>query len=312
MALLNTASRSGTSGKALAWLPIAALAVFIIAPQAAMIAYAFFVNGEFTLRGFTGLLEDSSFYSSITLSLIIAVSTVVLLIVVLVPATVAVHLWAPKLSGLLSILCTLPLVIPAIALVAGLLQVLRTMSATGRGTPLNALSMSLQNSDFPIALIGTYAILCLPFTYRSINAALSTIPLRVFFEASSSLGANTWTTIVRTVLPNIRGSILFSAFFAFALGFAEYTVAATMSVQSLPVYMTTLSATNFRASIALSLLSNFITWALIAIAMVYADRVGKPGIGKRKKRAINPPIPAAPIAKNNALTPTPVPVATKE
>jgi len=266
---------SPKTGKALAWIPVALLGVFIVAPQLAMILYAFFANGQFTFSGFQGLFDDSAFYSSLGLSVIIAVTTVVVLIITLVPAVVAVHLWAPKLSGTLSILCTLPLVIPAIALVAGLLQILRTMSATGRGTPLNALSMTLQNNDFPIALIGTYVVLCLPFTYRSINAALSSIPLKVFFEASSSLGAGTWKTLFSIVLPNIRGSILFSAFFAFALGFAEYTVASVMSVRTLPVYMTTLSATNFRASIALSILSNFITWGLLALAMVTAERAGK-------------------------------------
>lgn len=270
MAQVNT-----KAGVFLPWLPIAALVVFIVGPQLAMLAYTFFSNGEFTLSGFSGLFDNPGFYRSLFLSLIIAISTVIVLVIVLVPAVVAVHLWAPKLAGILSILCTLPLVIPAIALVAGLLQILRTMSATGRGTPLNALSASLQNSDFPVALIGTYVVLCLPFTYRSINAALHTIPLRVYFEASSSLGAGTWTTLGRIVFPNIRGSILFSAFFSFALGFAEYTVAATMSVPTLPVFMTTLSATDFRASIALSILSNLITWGLLAFAMVYAERAWK-------------------------------------
>lgn len=278
MAQVNT-----KSGKALAWIPVTLLGVFIVAPQLAMILYAFFANGQFTLAGFQGLFNDPTFYSSLGLSIVIALTTVVILVITLVPAVVAVHLWAPKLSGTLSILCTLPLVIPAIALVAGLLQILRTMSATGRGTPLNALSMMLQNNDFPIALIGTYVVLCLPFTYRSINAALSSIPLKVFFEASSSLGAGTWKTLFSIVLPNIRGSIMFSAFFAFALGFAEYTVASVMSVRTLPVYMTTLSATDFRASIALSILSNFITWGLLALAMVTAERAGKKSAQKARR-----------------------------
>lgn len=170
-----TPTSSSTPRRVLAWLPIIALAVFIVAPQVAMVAYAMFSNGEFTVSAFAGLIGNNAFYNALTLSLVISLATVVLLVVVLVPAVVAVHLWAPKLSGLLSILCTLPLVIPAIALVAGLLQILRTMASTGRGSPLNVLSASLQNSDFPIALIGTYVVLSLPFTYRSVNAALGTI-----------------------------------------------------------------------------------------------------------------------------------------
>lgn len=115
-------------------------------------------------------------------------------------------------------------------------------------------------------------VLCLPFTYRSINAALISIPLRTYYEASFSLGAGTWKTLMKIVLPNIRGSIVFSAFFTFALSLGEYTVAATMSYQTLPVYMATLANSDFRASVALSLLSNIITWALLAFAMYYSDR----------------------------------------
>lgn len=48
--------------------------------------------------------------------------------------------------------------------------------------------------------------------------------------------------------------------------------------------MTTLSSTDFRASIALSLLSNVITWGLLAVAMIYAERAGKKSTSKKTKR----------------------------
>ena len=277
MARLNSKSKYS-----LAWLPIFSILIFIATPQIAMAFYAFFRNGKLTPEAFTSLLNKPAFYSSLGLSLIIAVSTVVVLILTLVPAVVAVHLWAPKLRGLLSILCTLPLVIPSISLVAGLLQVLRAMSATRRGTPLNTISMIMQDSNFPISLIGTYVVLCLPFTYRSINAALTSIPLRVLYEASASLGATTWKTLFSVVLPNIRGAVIFSALFSFSLGFGEYTVASVMSVRTLPVYMTTLSATDFRVSIALSLLFNALTWSLLAFAMVVAERAGNTPFRKQR------------------------------
>lgn len=253
---------------------LAATALFVIGPQAGLVAYSFWrQDGSFTLDGFSALAESSQFFSSLALSLVIAVVTIVALILVLVPAVVAVHLWAPRLKGTLSVVCTLPLVVPSIALVAGLLSVLRGLSSQGRGSVGSSLSQFLQSDTVPVALIGTYVVLCLPFTYRSINAALESIPLRTFYEASYSLGASTWCTLVKIVLPNIRGSVLFSAFFAFALALGEYTVAATMSYQTLPVYMATLSNTDFRASVSLSILSNLITWSLLAFAMYYADKV---------------------------------------
>lgn len=259
--------------KTISWAPVIAIAVFILAPQLGLAAYAFWKgDAGFTLEGFSSLFESSAFFDALILSLSIAIVTIFVLILVLVPAVVAVQLWAPKLQGILNVLCTLPLVIPSIALVAGLVSILSTLSSQGRGTFSNSLSQALQSDTLPITLIGTYVVLCLPFTYRSINAALTSIPLRTYYEASFSLGAGTWKTLMKIVLPNIRGSIVFSAFFTFALSLGEYTVAATMSYQTLPVYMATLANSDFRASVALSLLSNIITWALLAFAMYYSDR----------------------------------------
>lgn len=259
--------------KTISWVPVIAIAVFILAPQLGLAAYAFWKgDAGFTLEGFSSLFESSAFFDALILSLSIAIVTIFVLILVLVPAVVAVQLWAPKLQGILNVLCTLPLVIPSIALVAGLISILSTLSSQGRGTFSNSLSQALQSDTLPITLIGTYVVLCLPFTYRSINAALTSIPLRTYYEASFSLGAGTWKTLMKIVLPNIRGSIIFSAFFTFALSLGEYTVAATMSYQTLPVYMATLANSDFRASVALSLLSNIITWALLAFAMYYSDR----------------------------------------
>lgn len=259
--------------KSISWVPVIAIAVFILAPQLGLAAYAFWKgDAGFTLEGFSSLFESTAFFDALILSLSIAVVTIFVLILVLVPAVVAVQLWAPKLQGILNVLCTLPLVIPSIALVAGLMSILGTLSSQGRGTFSNSLSQALQSDTLPVTLIGTYVVLCLPFTYRSINAALTSIPLRTYYEASFSLGAGTWKTLMKIVLPNIRGSVVFSAFFTFALSLGEYTVAATMSYQTLPVYMATLANSDFRASVALSLLSNIITWALLAFAMYYSDR----------------------------------------
>lgn len=269
--------QQGTSaGCVLAWVPIVAGLLFVLAPQVALIVYAFVdSNYNFTADGFTSILTSPGFASSLSLTLVISVATVIVLILCLVPVIVVMRLWAPRLEGLLAMVCTLPLVIPAIALVAGLMSVLRAASRQGRGSIGASFSQFMQMNEFPIVLVGTYVVLCLPFTYRSLNAALSSIPLRTLYEASSSLGAKGWTTLRSVVLPNIAGSVLFSAWFAFALAFGEYTVASTMAVHTLPVWMATLAGTNFRASIAASLLSNFLTWTLLAFATIHAGRFGK-------------------------------------
>lgn len=289
-ALSSTAATRGGASKKVSWVAVAVAAVAVAVPQLGLAAYALISQGSLTASGFLGFLSDPQFYRSLGLSVALAAATVVVLIAALVPAVVAVHLWAPKLSGVLSVVCTLPLVIPSIALVAGLMAVLQGLASQGRGSAANQLAQGLQNPDFPVAVVGAYVILALPFTYRSIDAALSAIPLRTYVEASESLGAGTWRTLAKVVAPNIRGSVIFSACFAFCLAIGEYTVAATMSVNTLPVYMATLSTTDFRASIALSLVSNIVTWGLLAFAMVYAGRFGQPTSGDSGSHSTHPAV----------------------
>ena len=266
---------SRTTVRFLAWLPLVALAIFILTPLLSSLTYSFFrSDGSFTTSGLTGLADSGKIIAPLTRSLIVSVLAVVVLVLTLVPAVVAVHLWAPRLRSLLSILCTLPLVVPAIAIVAGLSAVLRSLASHGRGSLGMEINTLLQNQDLPLVLVGTYVVLCLPFTFRSIDAGLSTLPLRTLYESSSILGAGLWTTLWRAVIPNIRGPVMFSAFFTFALSIAEYTVAATLSINTLPVFLNTLSNTNFRGSITLSVLLNLTTWLLLASATISASRFG--------------------------------------
>ncbi|MGC3020921.1 MULTISPECIES: ABC transporter permease [unclassified Brevibacterium] len=290
----------------MAWLPLAALAIFILTPLLSSLTYSFFrADGSFTTSGLTGLADSGKIVAPLMRSLIVSVLAAVILVVTLVPAVVAVHLWAPRLRSVLSILCTLPLVVPAIAIVAGLSAVLRSLASQGRGSFGMQLNTMLQSQDLPLVLVGTYVILCLPFTFRSIDAGLSTLPLRTLFESSSILGAGLGTTLRRVVIPNIRGPVMFSLFFTFALSIAEYTVAATLSINTLPVFLNTLSSTNFRGSITLSVLLNLTTWLLLAAATVSASRFGhRPNaVSEDDETEADDPAPASAAAsRKDAVT----------
>lgn len=283
--------------KFLVWLPIVALAIFILTPLLSSLTYSFFrSDGSFTTSGLTGLADSGKIVAPLTRSVIVSVLAAAVLIATVVPAVVAVHLWAPKMRSVLSILCTLPLVVPAIAIVAGLSAVLRNLASHGRGSLGMELNTILQSQDLPLVLVGTYVVLCLPFTFRSIDAGLSTLPLRTLYESSSILGARMGTTLWQVVMPNIRGPIIFSAFFTFALSIAEYTVAATLSINTLPVFLNTLSSTNFRGSITLSVLLNLTTWLLLASATLSASRFGHRSQAEPAPTAANEPRKEAEIS----------------
>ncbi|MBP2435419.1 ABC transporter permease [Microbacterium amylolyticum] len=257
----------------LRWVPILAVALYLAVPIICSIAFATFPGGSFSLRAFEVLTGDQNLASAALRTLTIAAITIVVLLLTLVPAVVAVHLWAPRLRPLLEVLCTLPLVVPSIALAAGVISLLRWGASQGRGSVPGQISQTLQNPDLPLILVGTYVVLCLPFTFRSIDAGLRTIPLKAIVEGSTILGASTWGTIWRVVLPNIAGPVRFSAFFGTALCFGEFSIAATLSQQTVPVWLFTVSQTDFRASIAVAVLLNLTTWALMLLATVAASRM---------------------------------------
>lgn len=171
-------------------------------------------------------------------------------------------------------LCTLPLVVPPIAVAAGVVALLRWGAQQGRGSVPSQISQFLQNPELPLILVGTYVVLCLPFTFRSIDAGLRTIELKALVEGSASLGSSTLGTIWRVVIPCIRGPVLFAVFFATAVCFGEFAVAATLNRETIPVWLFTVSSTDFRASIAVSVILHLTTWTLLLIASFTAGRYG--------------------------------------
>lgn len=269
------------------WLPIVAVALYVTVPVLCSIYYAVFPGGSFSLAAYSVITDDASLAAAATRTVLIAVLTIVTLVATLVPAVLAVHLWAPRLRPVLEILCTLPLVVPPIALAAGVVALLRWGAQQGRGSLASEVSQFIQHPDLPLILVGTYVVLCLPFTFRSIDAGLRTIPLKAMVEGSSSLGSSVWGTVWRVVIPNIRGPVLFSVFFATAVCLGEFAIAATLNRETIPVWLFTVSNSNFRASIAIAVLLNLSTWILLLVATLSAGRFSALGKAKRKAAALD-------------------------
>ncbi len=141
-------------------------------------------------------------------------------LVLMVPTTVYVHLRLPQLRRLLEGITILPIVIPPVVLIIGVLQV-----APGflKGTP------------YLLALV--YVILAMPFAYRSLDAGLRAIDLKTMVEASSSLGAGWLTTLWRVVLPNMRTAMLSATVLTVALVLGEFTMASLALYQTFPVWI---------------------------------------------------------------------------
>ncbi|HET7666356.1 MAG TPA: ABC transporter permease subunit [Mycobacterium sp.] len=197
------------------------------------------ISGGRTTRAWQNLIADEALYSSIVISLLLAVFTVVAMLVVLVPTMIWVRLRTPWAKGMVEFLCLLPLTIPALVIVVGLRNVY--------------LWVTYFLGESALTLTFVYVVLVLPFAYRSIDAALAAIDLKTLAEAARSLGASWVTTILRVVVPNIWSGILSAAFISIAVVLGEYTIASLSGFQTLQVQIVQIGKTDGPTSVAASL-----------------------------------------------------------
>ncbi|MFE7329594.1 ABC transporter permease [Streptomyces sp. NPDC057565] len=216
-------------------------------------------------RAYTGILGASGFTDSLALTLKLAAATIVLVLGLLVPALVTVRLAAPRLRTLVEIVCMLPLVVPAVALVAGISAVLRWGPDYFAGTPIFQALVAIQDQNFPFVLVLAYTLMALPLAYRTLDAGIAAIDLRILVEAARACRAPWPRTLLQVVLPNLRGALLNTAFLTLALVLGEYTVAAILGYQPFAVWILAISGSQAQMSVAVSVMGLLVTWVLLLI-----------------------------------------------
>lgn len=235
-----------------------------------IVAGAYFVIPLYAALRFTGfhsfgsVVHQSGFAAALGLSLRLAVITTVITLALMLPTAVYVHLRLPRLRRLLEGITILPIVIPPVVLIVGVLQI-----APG----------ALKGTPYLLAL--EYVILAMPFAYRSIDAGLRAFDLKTLVEASNSLGAGWPSTLWRVVLPNLTTALLSATVLTVALVLGEYTMASLDLYQTFPVWIVVFDQTSGPISVAASLLALFVTWIfLLAITMLGSRQARRTGGGQ--------------------------------
>jgi putative spermidine/putrescine transport system permease protein len=208
----------------------------------------------------TGAFKEKDFGSTLTLSLRLALGTVVLTLGLLIPTALLVHVKLPKARGLIEFMTLLPYMVPPIALVAGVIGFIRP----------NARWFIASN----YSLIPFYAILALPFTYRSIDAGIRAIDVRTLIDASRSLGAGWGTTFLRALLPNLRSAVISSSFLTATVVLGEFTMAQVLIKRTFPTFTAQYGRSNARGGVGLALLTLVFTTALLGVLTVLSRRKG--------------------------------------
>jgi len=252
---------------------LAFAALYFVVPLAASVVFTVDVPGQgLTADAYTEILGTEGFLSSLRLSLELAAVTIAVVLLLMVPAMVALRLSAPGLRPVVEVICSLPLVVPPIAFVAGIGTVLQWGPEYLSTTPLFQTFVALQNPTFPVVLVLAYVVMALPFVYRALDAGLRSIDVRTLVEAARSCGASWPQALVRAVLPNLRGALLNAAFLTLALVLGEFTVAQLLGFQPFAVWIVTVSGSQAQLSVAVSVLSLLVTWALLLALAAFGDR----------------------------------------
>jgi putative spermidine/putrescine transport system permease protein len=205
----------------------------------------------YSLSAYGDVVRDGQFWKTLRISAVLALETIGISLVLLVPTAYWVHLRLPRLKPTVEFLSILPFVVPPIILIVGLLQLYN-------GTVHAPLWFLEKPYTF---LVAAYVVLAFPYVYRSLDAGFRAIDVHTLTEASLSLGASWPTTLLRVILPNVRVAALSAAFLTLAIVMGEFTIASLSLFQTFPVYINYINQTRTYEAAALSLVSFGITWA---------------------------------------------------
>lgn len=181
-------------------------------------------------------------YTGIINSLIIAALTLTIMFAILLPTMIWVRLKVPRLHRVVEFVCLLPLTLPAIVLVVGLVPVYRFLSTEVLGTSA-------------IWLCFAYAILVLPFAYRALDAGLGAMDVGTLAAAARSMGASWTTVITRVILPNLHGAVASAAFISIAVVLGEFTIARMLARENLQTGVMLVNQAAPQVAAAVSLLT---------------------------------------------------------
>ncbi|HEY2888983.1 MAG TPA: ABC transporter permease [Dongiaceae bacterium] len=240
-----------------AWIAIGIGVVYCLIPLIATFEFSLRMRrGEYSFDAYETVFADARFQQSFLYSTLMAVLTIVVGMLLVVPTAYWVQLRLPRLRPVVEFITLLPLVIPAIILVFGYLRIYNSSS-------LLPLTGSERSTDF--LLMVSYVMLSLPYMYRAVDTGLRAIDVAKLTEAAESLGAG-WTTILfKVIFPNVRVAILSGAFLTFAIVIGEFTMASLLDRPAFGVYLRLMGANRAYEPSALAIMAFIITWACMGL-----------------------------------------------
>ena len=248
------------------WLAVVLGAAYFLIPLIATVEFSMRMKrGEYSFEAYRVVLGDPRFQASLGYSVALALVTIVIGVLLVVPTAYWVQLRLPKLRPIVEFITLLPLVIPAIVIVFGYLRIYNSESWL-------PLTDSARGTDLLLAF--GYVTLALPYMYRSVDTGLRAIDVRTLTEAAESLGAGPATILFKVIFPNIRSAILSGSFLTFAIVIGEFTFAALLDRPAFGPYLQLVGANRAYEPAALAIIAFVVTWACMGLIQVFGAARG--------------------------------------
>ncbi len=246
------------------WIIVILGAIYFISPLFGTFIYSLTaLRDQLSFAAYQRAFADPKFIESFVYSNFLAIATIIVSVLLIVPTTYWVHLYLPQLRPVVEAISLLPFVIPAITLVFGYIRVYsRPLDVFGFDLIPPLLSTSASTN---IVLVAGYTVLAMPYMYRAVDNGLRAIDVRRLTEAAQSLGAGWGTILFRIILPNLRTALLSGALLTFAIVVGELTLATFLGIPAFGPYLQLLGQHKAYEPSALTIVSFLLTWVAMMI-----------------------------------------------
>ncbi|NRQ36971.1 ABC transporter permease subunit [Nonomuraea sp. NN258] len=211
---------------------LALLAVYFGLPLLASLLYALATRWTdtplpdgYTLEHWAKLVTDADVASALVRSLVLSAVVVAIEIVLVVPAAYWAVVRNPRIGSIVQTIAVIPFAIPWVVVGAGIQLVTKQVAPQLFGT-------------FWLLAASTAAI-SFPFMYRAVESSLLAAGAVRLSEAAATCGANPLQTLVKVILPAIRGGVVSGSLLVIATAMNEFALAKILvgvSYETLPLW----------------------------------------------------------------------------
>lgn len=237
-------------------LPLVATLLFAVADKWGQTA----LPSSYTLRWLTVLVTNPEFLQALGRSLFVAVLTMLLMLVTVVPATAVIMIYRPQWTRWLDTLAVIPFALPGVVLAVGIIQLYTQGPLALQGTPW-------------ILILANF-VLCLPYMYKPVWASLQALQGRTLVQAAESLGATPQQAFRHVVLPNIATGVLGGSLLTFSMAFGEFVLANMLAGGQYPtmqVFLRRVTASDGHLA-SMMVILYFLVTSLITLALLRVTR----------------------------------------